>query len=51
MGRKGKATQPSCDERNPRGWGWRRANYRDRANTKQAKKLMPSKPRCSRLFK
>ena len=50
MGRKGKATQPSCDERNPRGWAGA-ANYRCRASAKQAKKLTPNKPRCSRLFK
>ena len=38
MGRIGKATQPSCDERNPRGWAGA-TNYRDRANAKQAKML------------
>ncbi|MBD9230040.1 MAG: hypothetical protein EGQ31_05290 [Prevotella sp.] len=35
----------------PKGTGWRRANYRGRASAKQAKKLTPSKPRGSRLFK
>ena len=38
MGRKGKATQPSCDERDPRGRAGA-ANYRGRASAKQAKKL------------
>lgn len=38
MGRKGKAMQPSCDERNPRGRAGA-ANCRDRANAKQAKML------------
>ena len=43
MGRKGKATQPSCDERNPRG--------RAGAELTIEVELTPSKPRRSRLFK
>ena len=38
MGRIGKATQPSCDERDPRGRAGA-ANYRCRASAKQAKML------------